>query len=221
MEIFSHLYVRLLTLTILPAVVAFSAFRGGIRSGLISTAMVSPYGVYYLSTYNGFLNYTPVNLPRLGVLVVTSSVITLIVGSVHNAPRASERRLRRQLDFTQAINNSLGEGVYALDRQGRLTFMNQAAERMLDWSSGELLGQNMHDIIHFQREDSTRHPYERNLPWQIVTMSTGISALVPGEDKSTDTLLREPNTALYKAKHGGRNQVVIHDEALVTEHAAS
>jgi PAS domain S-box-containing protein len=68
----------------------------------------------------------------------------------------AEQRLRRQLNFTRAITDSLGEGVYALDCDGRVTFMNPAAERMLGWTQEELLGMNMHDAIHFQREDGTR-----------------------------------------------------------------
>jgi PAS domain S-box-containing protein len=67
-----------------------------------------------------------------------------------------EGALRRQLDFTNAIMHSLGEGVQALDVEGRLTFMNPAAEQMLGWSAADLLGQDMHDAIHFQRADGTR-----------------------------------------------------------------
>jgi PAS domain S-box-containing protein len=71
-----------------------------------------------------------------------------------------EERLRRQLEFTRAITDSLGEGVYATDREGRLTFMNPAAEALLGWTEGELLGKNNHDTIHFQRVDGTPIPRE-------------------------------------------------------------
>ncbi|MBA3805129.1 MAG: PAS domain-containing protein [Acidobacteria bacterium] len=45
--------------------------------------------------------------------------------------KQAEEKLRRQSDFTNALTNSLGEGVYALDREGLVTFMNPAAEKML------------------------------------------------------------------------------------------
>jgi diguanylate cyclase (GGDEF)-like protein/PAS domain S-box-containing protein len=61
---------------------------------------------------------------------------------------AVQERLRRQLDFTRTITKSLGEGVIALNASGRLTFMNPAAERMLGWTGGELLGRVAHDVIH-------------------------------------------------------------------------
>lgn len=77
------------------------------------------------------------------------------VGRDNGEGRAEEQLLRR-LEFTRAVTDSMGEGVYALDREGRVTFMNPAAERMLGWTEGELLGKNMHDAIHFQRADGTR-----------------------------------------------------------------
>jgi PAS domain S-box-containing protein len=66
------------------------------------------------------------------------------------------KRLRPNIDFTTVLSNSLGEGVYALDREGLLIYMNPAAERMLGWQQQELLDQDMHEAIHFQRADGTR-----------------------------------------------------------------
>ena len=68
--------------------------------------------------------------------------------------RAADR-MRQQLSFTAAITDNIGEGVYALDRQGRLTFMNPAAHAMLGWTEEELLGKGMHETIHFQRRDGS------------------------------------------------------------------
>jgi PAS domain S-box-containing protein len=65
------------------------------------------------------------------------------------------------LDFMRAIIGNLGEGTYALNRAGQVTFMNPAAERMLGWIEGELLGKDMHETIHFQRMDGTPFPKEQ------------------------------------------------------------
>jgi two-component system, cell cycle sensor histidine kinase and response regulator CckA len=72
--------------------------------------------------------------------------------------KRAEEQLRHQLDFTEAITTSLGEGVYALDKSGRVTFMNPAAEAALGWKQAELLGRGMHELIHFQNADGTRRP---------------------------------------------------------------
>jgi PAS domain S-box-containing protein len=74
---------------------------------------------------------------------------------LYREAQEAEERLRRQLEFTRAITDSLGEGVCAVDREGRLTFLNPAAAQLLGWTEAELLGKTMHDIVHFQRADGT------------------------------------------------------------------
>jgi diguanylate cyclase (GGDEF)-like protein len=57
-------------------------------------------------------------------------------------------QLRHQLAFTGAITGSLGEGVYALDRACRVTFVNPAAERLLGWTEADLLGRDARAVVH-------------------------------------------------------------------------
>ena len=97
------------------------------------------------------------------------------------AQEAGER-LRRQLEFTRAITASLGEGVYAVDREGRLTFLNPAATQLLGWTEAELLGKNMHDIVHVQRADSTPLAREDCDPLSVIR---GDLTLRRGEDVFT------------------------------------
>jgi diguanylate cyclase (GGDEF)-like protein/PAS domain S-box-containing protein len=60
--------------------------------------------------------------------------------------------LRRQLDFTDAITNSLGEGVCATNKNGYITFMNPAASAMLDSTAADLIGRQLHDVVHASQE---------------------------------------------------------------------
>ncbi|MBR7799387.1 PAS domain S-box protein [Undibacterium fentianense] len=46
------------------------------------------------------------------------------------------------------IMNTLGEGVYTLDADGRCTFVNPEAEKILGWTFDEMRGQTLHDLIH-------------------------------------------------------------------------
>lgn len=64
------------------------------------------------------------------------------------ALRASEKKL---YDITSA----LGEGVFVLDENCRLTFMNREAERLLGWTEAELLGKDVHQILHYKRADGS------------------------------------------------------------------
>lgn len=62
----------------------------------------------------------------------------------------SRRDLQRSLEYTRTITGSLGEGVYATDTYGAVTFLNRMGERLIGWTEAELLGRNMHETIHFQ-----------------------------------------------------------------------
>lgn len=69
--------------------------------------------------------------------------------------KQGEEQLRRQFDFFGAVTKGLGEGLYALDQSGRVTFMNSAAEDALGWTEAELLGHHMHEVIHFRHADGS------------------------------------------------------------------
>ena len=64
---------------------------------------------------------------------------------------------RRAEEFRSVVMNQMAEGLYTLDEKGELTYMNAAASRILGWTEAELLGKQIHDIIHFQHEDGTPH----------------------------------------------------------------
>lgn len=54
-------------------------------------------------------------------------------------------KLRRRYEL---ILNSIAEGVHGIDREGRITFENPAAARMLGWNVTELTGRPAHETIH-------------------------------------------------------------------------
>ncbi|HEY8470787.1 MAG TPA: PAS domain S-box protein, partial [Longimicrobiales bacterium] len=66
-------------------------------------------------------------------------------------------RLRRELEL---ILNTAAEGIYGLDTEGRTTFANPAAARMVGRSSEELIGQSQHELIHHSRPDGSPYPAE-------------------------------------------------------------
>ncbi len=88
-----------------------------------------------------------------------SDVAERAVEQAQQLPPAEERR-ERLLDLLSAVTDNLGEGIYALDTAGRVTFMNPAAEAMLGWTFADLRGRDMHEAIHFQHADGTPYPRE-------------------------------------------------------------
>jgi PAS domain S-box-containing protein len=83
--------------------------------------------------------------------------VLIITQDVTERKRAEEtvRQLSLQKEL---ILNSAGEGIYGLDLEGRVTFINPAAARMVGWTAADLLGRKQHDILHHTRADGTAYP---------------------------------------------------------------
>ena len=67
---------------------------------------------------------------------------------------------KEAMAFRQTVMDNMAEGLYTLDAEGLVTSVNPAASRMLGWSEEELLGQPMHETIHFQNADHQPIPAE-------------------------------------------------------------
>ncbi|MDZ7743712.1 MAG: PAS domain S-box protein [Bacteroidota bacterium] len=49
--------------------------------------------------------------------------------------------------------NNVGQAVIATDLQGKVTFWNNAAERLYGWSPSEAIGQNIMDLTPAQQSN--------------------------------------------------------------------
>ncbi|MBP1807098.1 response regulator [Rubellimicrobium aerolatum] len=54
--------------------------------------------------------------------------------------------------------DALGLGLYRIDEEGRCTYANPAALAMLGYEASEVIGRNMHDLIHHSHPDGSRYP---------------------------------------------------------------
>jgi PAS domain S-box-containing protein len=86
--------------------------------------------------------------------------------------KRAEERSRRLLRFNQAIITHMGEGLYTVDAQGLVTFINPAAARMFGWTAAELVGRRMHDVTHYAHPDGTPFPAEECPGLQVVKQGT-------------------------------------------------
>ena len=59
----------------------------------------------------------------------------------------------------ELILESVGDGIYGIDLEGRLTFINEAGARLLGYSPADLTGREIHTVIHHSHADGT--PYSR------------------------------------------------------------
>ncbi len=60
----------------------------------------------------------------------------------------------------QLILRAAGEGIYGVNAEGKTTFVNPAAERMLGWSADELVGTDIHAKVHHHHHDGRHYPHE-------------------------------------------------------------
>ncbi|HEX3572949.1 MAG TPA: PAS domain S-box protein [Acidobacteriaceae bacterium] len=67
----------------------------------------------------------------------------------------AEEKLRTLSRQSNSVLESVGDGIYGLDLEGRVTVVNPAASQMLGFKPDELLGRHMHELIHHSRPDGT------------------------------------------------------------------
>jgi len=61
----------------------------------------------------------------------------------------------------QLILRAAGEGIYGVNAEGLTTFVNPAAERMLGWSADELVGRDMHSMVHHTDIHGHHYPHDK------------------------------------------------------------
>jgi len=71
-----------------------------------------------------------------------------------------EGRLRNLTRQSDSILESIGEGIYGIDLEGKVTVVNSAAAQMLGYKQEEILGRNMHELIRHTRADGTPYAEE-------------------------------------------------------------
>ena len=74
----------------------------------------------------------------------------------HEAEQALHMATRQR----ELILESVGDGIYGIDLDGRITFVNQAGAAALGCTPEQLTGRDMHQVIHHTHADGT--PYSRS-----------------------------------------------------------
>ena len=68
--------------------------------------------------------------------------------------------LRVSEERTRLLLESAGEGIIGVSLDGKMTFVNPAACRMLGYSPDEFEGKELHILIHYAHEDGSSYPQE-------------------------------------------------------------
>ncbi|XHX80091.1 MAG: EAL domain-containing protein [Stenomitos frigidus ULC029] len=73
------------------------------------------------------------------------------------ARKQAEAELDRLHQQNELILNSAGEGIYGLDLEGKLTFINPVAAQMLGWEADTLVGKLIPGLVHSSQPKGTLH----------------------------------------------------------------
>lgn len=92
------------------------------------------------------------NHGELGRLAASFNAMASSLETREEDLKKSERRVRLLLEST-------GEGIYGLDREGRCIFINPSAQRMLGRPQDELLGSDLHSLIHHSQGSGRSLPH--------------------------------------------------------------
>ncbi|HLZ35045.1 MAG TPA: PAS domain S-box protein [Nitrospira sp.] len=101
-----------------------------------------------------------------------------ITADITERKRAEEER-RKLLNDRMLLLESTSEGIYGVDLDGLCTFINTAAARMLGYQPGEVVGRNMHELIHHHRDDGSPYPVKECRIFEV--FRSGRASRIDGE----------------------------------------
>jgi two-component system sensor histidine kinase AtoS len=163
---------------------------GGARSGLwLALLLIAGVQSYYYGLTRGLLvavgssaAYLAVTWPtsgegdaantavRLAVLLGTALGVGLLADVEDSERReilALSARAQDREQFIQNVVGSLGEGLIALDREGRVTAWNQTLETRYDVSAAEALGRTLFEINPALKGEALAEPLNRLLRGEL------------------------------------------------------
>ena len=82
-----------------------------------------------------------------------------MAGTIHDitARRLTELGVRTDAAvFVAALTDSMAEGLFAINNDAEVTYVNRAAEQLLGWDSGQLLGRPLRDVARHESEDGSQ-----------------------------------------------------------------
>ena len=96
--------------------------------------------------------------------------------------KRAEESLKRSDEQIRLLLESTAEAIYGLNLLGQCTFANPACARLLGYRHpDELLGKNMHQMVHHTRPDGTPYPVEECPSYKVSRAFQPNSGPIPNE----------------------------------------
>ena len=137
--------------------IIWMAVRRGLR-GVTAGILTLNFGIIVL------LRIYPQDNQQLAVvqfLMLILSLTGLVLGAVISERDRSEHRLSEEEERIRLLLESTAEAIYGVDLTAACTFCNPAFLRLLGYESREeVLGRNMHDLVHHTLPNGLPYPPE-------------------------------------------------------------
>jgi diguanylate cyclase (GGDEF)-like protein/PAS domain S-box-containing protein len=176
---------------------------------------------------------------KLAIITATLSLLFILVLSLYllifNKRIIQQRQqIAEKSEQQGALLEALAEGVYGLDNQGRCTFINPAALKLLGYIEGEILGNHAATLFHRHRfhkcpametllDGKTRHAEEvfARKDDRLITVAVNIAAIhlsgvnlgavVAFRDITQEKQITDRNKMLVTALEASQTSIVITD----------
>ena len=85
--------------------------------------------------------------------------VVSLTEDVTESKRAHEERNRIAKQM-ETLLESTGQGIYGIDMQGNCTFINRATCELIGYGPEEVMGRNLHNLIHHHKPDGSVYPID-------------------------------------------------------------
>jgi len=110
-----------------------------------------------------------------GAMLSTTSGESLWIFLDITDRKQAETALQNSNQKLNLLLDSMAEGAYGMDIQGRCTFVNRSCLAMLGYDGAdEIIGKQMHDLIHHSHQDGTNYPVSECIIHQALLHHDGI-----------------------------------------------
>jgi PAS domain S-box-containing protein len=137
--------------------IIWMAVRRGLRGATAGILALDCGIVVFLRIFSQDLQHLAV----VQFLMLILSLTGLVLGALISERDRSEHRLSEEEERIRLLLESTAEAIYGMDMSFACTFCNPAFLRLMRYESREeVLGKNVHDLLHHTRPDGRPHPEE-------------------------------------------------------------
>src|SRR5205085_180903 len=137
--------------------VSISAGIGGLGPGILSTSIISMYGVWFVTRQAALAHSAQPDHAVVALFAFIGLSISLLGDGLYRARRRAGREEEAlehsEQRFRLLVDNVVDYAILLLDSQGNVSSWNPGAERITGYSEFEIVGKNF-SILHGQGESA-------------------------------------------------------------------